>query len=224
MKSWPAEVKRKTDVERLKWVLDFAYLDLSSIGKWDLMKLWEEYLENIINPMFNTDEEALGYTIPFDDDGNSLNYTIGESDELTNEEKKIVFRLLTEFQNETINTLKKIYDNKDQKEATLIYRREHSNIYSVWVGGNQISLEERHIDKKEPFSIELVELIIRTSPNGKSLDHIRRCKAEGCNKYFLKEHKRDKNYCSNKCTWRAYSKARRGEGKKTEAKAKRKGV
>lgn len=65
---------------------------------------------------------------------------------------------------------------------------------------------------------ELAELLYSCSepaqtPFGESRGHIleklKKCRAPGCNNFFWEAHKKEKNYCSNKCAMRAYVKAKR---------------
>jgi len=85
-------------------------------------------------------------------------------------------------------------------------------------GSNKYDLEYR-----------IAELIYRCSPPGKiwtlgiehSLQNLKKCQALGCQKYFWQVHKKEKNYCSNKCAWVAYSRFRREEEKKDRAKKRK---
>lgn len=43
----------------------------------------------------------------------------------------------------------------------------------------------------------------------RSLKNLKKCQAPECNNFFWQAHKKEKNYCSNKCAMRAYVKAKR---------------
>jgi len=56
----------------------------------------------------------------------------------------------------------------------------------------------------------------------RSLKNLKKCIAPGCNNFFWQAHKKEKNYCSNKCAMRAYVKAKReAEKPKKDEKPKR---
>jgi hypothetical protein len=80
------------------------------------------------------------------------------------------------------------------------------------------------------LAIEIGKLIYEASPPGEGNYHtlkIKKCQAPQrkglCGHFFLQLHRKEKNYCSNQCAWRSYSKFVRDEEKKDRAKRKREG-
>jgi len=73
---------------------------------------------------------------------------------------------------------------------------------------------------------EVADLIFRCSPEigphikYRSLANFKKCQLPTCQKYLWQVHKKEKNYCSNKCAWRAYAAFRRAEKKKDEEQQK----
>ena len=124
----------------------------------------------------------------------------------------------------------RIFEEKEKRDldyavAILGFKATFSvHVYQgdIWAG---------HYSTKYALEYEIAELIYRCSSPGKistlgvehSLQNFKKCQNLGCQKYFWQVHKKEKNYCSNQCAWRAYSKFRRDEEKKDRAKRRKEG-
>jgi hypothetical protein len=82
--------------------------------------------------------------------------------------------------------------------------------------------------RKFDLEYKILEFIYTCSPPGKigfgvdySLRNLKRCQVPECGKVFWQVHKKEKNYCSNRCAWVAYSRFRREEEKKDRAKRRK---
>jgi len=79
--------------------------------------------------------------------------------------------------------------------------------------GGQFYVGYSSIGSKHDLEYEIAQLIYDCSPPGgleffggpHSLQNLKKCQALRCQKFFWQIHKKDKNYCSNKCAWRAYA-------------------
>lgn len=120
--------------------------------------------------------------------------------------------------------LEKVFEAKNSfKKLSILIHFPYPKEVIVQDGKMGIQLQKCSSHQLE---FELAELLYECSPeqelNGwRSLKYIKRCGApkgrggEKCNNFFLQLHKKEKNYCSTKCAWRAYIRIKRKIGGKS---------
>lgn len=208
----------RSEKQRLAWIINFINQNIESIGDGDFLKLISEMGLNI---------KSLS-ALPW------LHGTIkewGKDPAILDMLEKVGLHLesfdlrkqVQGFQSQLRTFLEKILNSKDSSQPEVI-TNYHGPAESVFVQADKINILPSAQDEI-PLEYELSKLIYECSPESdsagwKSLNYIKRCQApkgrkgERCQNFFLQLHKTEKNFCSTKCAWRAYSAARRQEGKR----------
>lgn len=236
----------KDKKQKLLWIINFINLNIDELGTGDFLKVLAEIqgkLRNLpffILPSRTKSEEELSDQLRKEGPGSILVHKPGtmlvyrakkrglEKKLLVYEDTPKMRELIKQIQARLGNFLEEIYKAKDKPlENSLL---SFQNLFVVMVGNGGITVFQvpSHFD----LEYELAQLIFDCSPPSdkaiedftelvRSLKVLKRCQAPGCTKFFLQAHKKEKNYCSNKCAWRAYSKFRRDEEKKDRAKRRK---
>ena len=189
---------------RLKWFLDFLYLDVDSLSRADFFKLLAD-LGTISRDPFLSFEA-------------SKQFSWVDSPEKRQEIKEYRDHLKTAFEH-ILNLweLRRLEEGSDIEE---IFDRERK-IGSFKMALTMTILEDRVFFLPPQIKDTLVYEFVH-SLNPFSLNHIRKCEREDCGKYFLKATKKEKRYCSNKCAWVMASRKRRASNPAKEKEKKRK--
>jgi hypothetical protein len=178
---------------RLKWFLDFLYLDVDSLSPADFFKLLAD-LGNIAKPELLLKD---GGKFPWVDSPQERQKVKGYQEDLMKELEHILG--MAQF-------------SKSQGKAISEGTLEIAQI--ITVTGDRVSLSLERIE--DSLRTEFLQSL---SPF--SLNDIKKCEREDCGRYFLKATKKEKRYCSNKCAWVVGSRKRRAAYPKKERERKR---
>lgn len=216
----------RSEKQRLAWIINFINQNIESLSEGDFSKLVTEIGENIKSlwripfnrALDRAKRETRMYSIDISDHTKREIFPSLRSPDLQSKVKEEQQRLRI--------FLEKILEAKgSSKDITLL---SYDIPEKVEVLRDKIGIV-RSVPEK-PTEFELAELIYECSPEkgerGRwgSLNYIKRCQApkgrkgEKCQNFFLQLHKTEKNYCSTKCAWRAFSASRRQRGKKAGEK------
>jgi hypothetical protein len=204
----------RTKRKQLLWIIDFINKDIGSLGMGDFLKLLIEMGEILldITPFF------IGF-IP--KKGKKLYKEFFREDTPTTREtvKSIQKKIRTVFE--------KLYEAKNKKGAIWTEILGYEARISVLVNRGTIIITEK---PKNNFEYKIAELISDCSPRAgthRSLKNLKRCQApigrggkQKCNNFFWQAYKKEKNYCSTRCVWRAYSFERRMAEKNPSLRSK----
>jgi hypothetical protein len=233
---------KNSKIELLRWVIDFINCDIDKLTKADLAKLFIELLEKLNFEKKLPQIDGVGkdlmkeFTVKVLGGEKSLTEireVLGAKKISLNDDSPL-WPPLRGFakKNQKIirDVFEKIYEAKsfseitkrdqDRKYLTLFKFNANFIVYAghnvLWVGTDRIF---------RALEYEIAELIYSCAPDLgfelRSLNNLKKCQVPDCQKYFWQVHKKEKNYCSNKCAWRAYSKFKRDEEKKDRAKRKK---
>jgi hypothetical protein len=231
--------KEKGKKQKLIWIIDFINLDIDELGTGDFLKLLAEITGKLRNlpffilPSRPESREELSDQLHKVGPGGIIVDKIVEKRGLENEllfyeDTPKIRELIKSIQGRLRNFLEEIYKAKDKPWDNFLHIFQ--NHFNVMVGNGGITV----FQVPGPFALEyeLAQLIFDCSPPSdkaiegfaelvRSLKVLKRCQAPACTKFFWQAHKKEKNFCSNKCAWRAYSKFKRDEEKKDRAKRRK---
>lgn len=191
----------RNEKQRLAWIINFMNQDIDNLGAGDFLKISAEIEENI--------RSLLLLPLTKKVKGGSLVYAPRLPPVNTPE-----WRNMIKGKQERLRSfLERLLEAKES--SSVITLLKHNVYHEVYVSNGGIKIKP--IGRGGELEYEFAELIYECSPSERmefrSLDYIRRCQARGCKNFFVQLHKIDKNYCSNKCAWRAYSESKRkGQG------------
>ena len=195
----------KKDKVRLMWFLDFLTIDIDNLPRGDFFKLLVD-IGSTFYHMFLVHAENGKF--PFADTPN-MRKEVKESQEHL---KKILDSLLgAETGPHALFVMGSV---EGWGEPSEIRQDLRGTVIST------VTIEEKIVKVKDkvfmiPGSTKdtmLTYFILSLADF--SLDDIKRCMREDCGKYFLKAHKKEKRYCSDRCAWVVNSRERRKAGTK----------
>jgi hypothetical protein len=233
----------RSEKQRLVWIIDFINLNIDELTTGDFLKILAEiqgklkYLPFFFLPSRTDNKDQVSKQISEQlqkvKPGAILVGRIIENMQIKKnllyyEDTPEMRELIKSIQSRLRKFLEEIYKPKDKpmNKSLLSFQ----NLFVVIVGDGGITLSQ--VGSEYNLEYELAQLIFTCSPPlaekvipfselVHSLAILKRCQAPGCDKFFLQIHKKEKNYCSNKCAWRAYSKFVRDEEKKDRLKQKK---
>jgi hypothetical protein len=219
-----------SEKQRLAWIINFINQDIESLGDGDFLKLVMEIGENIeslrrislTHFLDQAKRETKGYRIDLSNGTRrEISPILPPPPDLRSQVKEEQRRLKI--------FLERILEAKGSSSDITLFSYDIAE--KIEVLKDKIGIV-RTVPEK-PTEFELAELIYECSPEKEkhgrwaSLNYIKRCQAprgrkgEKCLNFFLQLHKTEKNYCSTKCAWRAYSAARRQEEKRPKTRRSR---
>jgi hypothetical protein len=237
-------IKERSEKQRLIWIIDFINLNIDELATGDFLKLLAEMQGKLRNlPFFilpsrpKDRKEEFHQLRNIGPGGIILSKAIEKLgrpvDFYYYEDTTDMRALMKSIQLRLRSFLELIYEAKDRSVDDPLEFLFKTN-FGLRVAGESISLLPPK--SKDDLEYELAQLIFRCSPTSEkagqgfgdfvhSIKILKKCQAPKrnalCGNFFLQVHKKEKNYCSNQCAWRAYSKFVRDEEKKARAKQKK---
>lgn len=190
---------------RVKWFLDFLYVDIESLPHAEFLKCLVD-LEEIFSGAFSPfgveglwDEKA-GITREF------RIYTFDSPD---------YRRLIKGFQEYLKEIFNSILSGLDSNKPIKPLSRFQMTI-TIMIRGDKIALFS-------PRPKDALAVAFANALKPFSLYDIKKCGREDCERYFLKATKKEKRYCSNECAWVMASRKRREADSKKKKERSGKG-
>jgi hypothetical protein len=217
--------KIKNKLARLVWIIDFINQDIDALSSGDFLKYLAEINDNVHNMPFYLDpgrrEDFYRHR-----KGRKTGGLFVEDTPLMRETlKERVHGRLKTFLEELYKAKSnyKLYKDGIRAPRVILSNMIERDIsagygeFSIYSIAGEYNLEEELAvliyDCTEPV------LVPHGPMDQHSLENLKKCQAPGCNNFFWQAHKKEKNYCSNKCAWRVYAKAKRDlEKSKTKIK------
>jgi len=184
---------------RLRWFLDFLYVDIDSLPRADFFKLLVELGSMIRKAEFS----LLGSPeIPWGD-SEEMRQDIKEYQRHAKENLEVILCLAKgERAFLSLEEVCKLDWNDPNTLQKLGISETMEMSLRVVVEEDRVGLAPT--DDRDALTYALIEAL-----NPFSLNDIRKCEREDCGRYFLKATKKEKHYCSNKCAWVMASRKRR---------------
>ncbi len=186
---------------RLRWLFNFINTDIASLSRLDALPIF--YGLEVINTRENLSSDE-----------------VQDSPDLRGEGKEIQ-KLLTEIL-EGIFACKSKITKKQEGETDLdtavrLSERRYINIKDIpmkmliAVQGERVLMEPS--EEKHKVLLKFLDDLSKFS-----IDSVKQCERQDCQKYFFKGTKKEKRYCSDTCAWVMNSRLRRAKnhGKENE--------
>ncbi|MBM4287113.1 MAG: hypothetical protein FJ135_03000 [Deltaproteobacteria bacterium] len=172
---------------RLQWFFDFLSRDIDSLPHLDALVVLYG-LKRITDKTYLTKDDEIK--------------TVFQDGTFERKGLKEVQGLLKEILEGVLECKKKILPPKDNETAISRAIRLAQRYYVKNIELRMVIYVENKKVRMEAFDNNYVILSKFLDDLGHfSVESIRICEREDCNKYFLKATAKDKRYCSNKCAW-----------------------
>jgi hypothetical protein len=210
------------NLDRLLWIINFINEDIVKLKKANFIKLLIEMREYVPGlpirlQLHQKVPDEIAFTYYFIEDTPRMRDVIlgiqkqikNVFDELFKRKNKFIEKTTMEFE-DIFNWTSEISLAVGQGNIWLMHEMDKFLEYEIAKLIVNCSPYSSIYDKVETVDLPEDSII-------RSLKNLKKCGAPGCEKYFWQAFKKEKNFCSNKCAWRAYSKEKRSKEKKANA-------
>jgi hypothetical protein len=221
-------VKTKSKLARLLWIIDFINQDIDALPTGDFLKYLAEIKANIHHMPFSLTPGSREDFYRHLKGRKTGGCFVEDTPEMREILKERVHTRLKNFLEELYKTKSnyKIYKG-GQRLPRVFFTNTIQHEISAGYGEFSIFSIAGKFDLEEEFArliydcTEPVQKEHDPDPEEHNLANLKKCQAPGCDNFFWQAHKKEKNYCSTKCAWRVYAKAKRDlERSKTTTKRK----
>lgn len=215
--------KQRRDIDKLLWTLNFINQDIDGLKTGDFLKLFSELREYFLAQIITVSKLLL--KVPFESNTEMEPFIKALESYAALVDNNETREIVKGFQKDIRDFIEQIF--AENKKVGIVHL-EFLTKTSISIVGNQINIiktnkcEDPSIKSNRPAILEIAELIYNCSPDFisskhgedesgffRSIKNLKRCQSPGCHNFFWQVHKKEKNFCSNKCAMRAYVKAKR---------------
>jgi hypothetical protein len=222
--------KTKSKLTRLLWILDFINQDIDLLSSGDFLKYLAEIKANIHKFPFYLDSGSREDYYRGRKGRKTAGLFVEDTPSMRELIKKEVHTRLKNFLEEIYKAKSNYKLYKDgQRSPRIILSNTIERHISAGYGEFSIYYTRGKCDLEEELAILIHDCTepVQKQHNSKSEEHslenLKKCQAPGCHNFFWQAHKKEKNYCSTKCAWRVYAKAKRDLEKNITPKKRKEG-